>query len=109
MNLYSYLDIDSYYVYPNSSVLRNKLDIKDAQLLEEAEHLLVSIRLTELYNEPIEVRSIEDVCQIHRYLFQDVYDWSGEFRKVNISKSDKPFIPLQSFSQASLHIDSLIS
>lgn len=45
MNCYRYLDSDNYYVYPNSRVLRNKLGIRDAQKLEEAEHLLVSIRL----------------------------------------------------------------
>ncbi len=28
---------------------------------------------------------------IHRYIFQDVFAWAGEFRTVNISKSGDPF------------------
>ncbi len=108
MNHYYYIDLDNYYVYSGSNVLRNKLDIKDAQRLEEAEHLLVSIRLTELYDKPVQVKTIKDICQIHKYLFQDIYDWAGEFRKVNIKKENKPFLPLQAFEQASLYMEQLI-
>ena len=89
-------------MYLNTSILRNKLDIRDAQKLEEAEHLLVSIRLVERYDKPIIVKSTRDIYQIHHYLFQGMYNWAGEFRQVNISKSNKPFIPLQSFMQASM-------
>lgn len=108
MNHYYYIDLDNYYVYSGSNVLRNKLDIQDAQRLEEAEHLLVSIRLAELYDKPVQVKTIKDVCKIHKYLFQDIYDWAGEFRKVNISKENKPFLPLQAFEKASLYMEQLI-
>jgi cell filamentation protein len=33
----------------------------------------------------------EGYCEIHRYIFQDVYDWAGEVRTVDIAKSDGLF------------------
>ena len=56
----------------------------------------------------IEVYSISDILAIHKYLFQDVYAWAGQYRKVNISKSGNPFMPIQSFSTAQDYINHLI-
>jgi cell filamentation protein len=33
--------------------------------------------------------------EIHRYLFQDVYDWAGEYRTVEFSKGSSAFAPLK--------------
>ena len=52
------------YVYPGTTVLRNLRDIRDAE-----RHLQV----------------------IHHHIFQDVFEWAGDFRTVNISKSGDPF------------------
>ena len=40
---------------------------------------------------------MDDVQKIHHYLFSEIYEWAGEYRKVNISKSGDSFMPLQSF------------
>ena len=56
----------------------------------------------------IEVYSISDILAIHKYLFQDVYSWAGQYRKVNISKSGNPFMPIQSFNTAQDYINHLI-
>ena len=56
----------------------------------------------------IEVYSISDILAIHKYLFQDVYAWAGQFRKVNISKSGNPFMSIQSFNAAETYINHLI-
>ena len=41
-------------------------------------------------------------------LFRYIYWWAGQCRKVNISKNNKPFIPIQSFHTAENYINSLI-
>ena len=37
-----------------------------------------------------------------------MYHWAGEFRKVNISKSDNAFLPIQSFDTAIIYLNHLI-
>ena len=56
----------------------------------------------------IEVYSISDILAIHKYLFQDVYAWAGQYRKVNISKNGNPFMLIQSFSTPQAYINRLI-
>lgn len=87
---YSYTyNWDSEYCYPNSDILKNKLNIKDKHKLNVAERELTSLRLAEI--EKYQVKGIFDLNHlqaIHRYIFQDMYDWSGKIRSVNISKSN---------------------
>lgn len=93
---YYYLDVQNIYTYPNSSVLKNRENITRADQLQLIEHLYVSNRVSELADTPIFVNSMNDVRKIHKYLFQDIYTWAGEYRKVNISKEGKPFISFKS-------------
>ena len=53
-----------------------------------------------LFINPIPVYSVEDILKIHQFMFEDMYHWAGEFRKVNISKSGNDFLPIQSFDTA---------
>lgn len=75
------------YFYPNSDVLKNKLNITDYDELKEKEAEVSFERLVELYDRPIvgnfDVQHLKD---IHRYLFGDIYDWAGEYRYVNMQK-----------------------
>lgn len=105
---YQYLDPDHGYTYPQTNVLRNNLNIYDEKELEEKEHELVTKRIMELMFDPIEVYSLEDIRSIHHYLFQDIYDWAGIYRTVNISKQGTPFMSLQSFDTGERYINSLI-
>ncbi len=66
-------------------------------------------RANELMDNPLSVVSSDTLFIIHRYLFQDIYEWAGKKRTVEISKGGKPFFPLQRFDTALLHIDSLIA
>lgn len=80
---------DNKYCYPESDVLRNKLNITDARALFEAEKELTAIRLRELQENPI--RGDFDFAHlraIHRYIFQDIYEWAGEIRTVEIGKGN---------------------
>jgi len=46
---------------------------------------------------------------IHRYLFQDVYQWAGQKRTVEISKQGKPFFLTAYFDQGFAYIDTLVA
>lgn len=80
---------DSKYCYPNSTVLINKLNITNAEELFEAEVALTSIRLEELELKPIEGNfDFHHLKKIHHYIFQDLYDWAGKIRTVEIGKGN---------------------
>ena len=105
---YEYIDPNHQYTYPNSTVLINKQNITNIEEAYRNEHLFVTRRLADLRLKTIEVYSISDILAIHKYLFQDVYAWAGQFRKVNISKNGNPFMSIQSFSTAQAYINRLI-
>jgi cell filamentation protein len=80
------------YVYPGTSVIRNLRDIRDAGVLGEFEAEATARRLRQLEHKPIKGRfDARHLQAIHRHIFQDVFEWAGEFRTVNISKSGDPF------------------
>ena len=105
---YEYIDPNHQYTYPNSTVLINKQNITNIEEAYRNEHSFVTRRLADLRLKTIEVYSISDILAIHKYLFQDVYAWAGQFRKVNISKNGNPFMSIQSFSTAQAYINRLI-
>ena len=83
---YEYED-NGQYCYPHTHVLRNKLDIHDKDELFKVEQELSSARYFEITKRPIPGDySLDHLCAIHRYLFQDIYDWAGKIRTVDISK-----------------------
>ena len=77
------------YCYPNTRVLRNKLEIHDFDILYDRERDFSNLRARELFENPIEGRfDFGHLQAIHRHLFQDVYDWAGEVRTVDIAKGN---------------------
>ena len=92
---------DRDYCYPpDYTVLRNRLDIRDAPALEAAERELVALRLLEPV--PAGDFDLNHLKAIHRHLFQDVYAWAGEVRTVEIAKGDSRFHAND--SSVSLHL-----
>lgn len=80
---------DTKYCYKGSDILINKLDIRDGDRLKIAEKRLTMIRVLELLDNPIEGNfDLENLRNIHRYIFQDIYEWAGEIRSVDISKEN---------------------
>ena len=80
---------DKVYCYPGSDVLINKLNITDQHDFFEAEKELTYIRLKELQSNPIEGNfDFNHLKEIHRYIFQDLYDWAGKERTVEIGKGN---------------------
>lgn len=76
------------YLYPDAPVLRNKLDIKNETTLDliEAEQSRTYMML--LYERGLTEFSPASLCDIHRFLFQDIYDWAGKYRIINIRKAE---------------------
>ena len=77
------------YCYPGTTVLKNKLDLRDAGELRDFEAEVSDARADE--EVPGGDLDFEHFKAIHRLLFQDVYDWAGEIRKVRISKDRSMF------------------
>jgi len=81
---------DSYYCYPGTYVLKNKLNITDADELKSAEREITSLRTAQLMIEPMDgTLDFGYLKQIHRFLFGDIYEWAGSVRSVNISKGNQ--------------------
>jgi cell filamentation protein len=80
------------YVYPGTDVLRNLRDIRDPEILARFEAQSTFTRLTALSAGPATGKfDVSHLKAIHRYIFQDVFPWAGEFRTVNISKGGNSF------------------
>lgn len=107
-NNYQYIDPDYKYT-GKSGVLRNLVNIEDGKVLLAYESLKVSKRVEELFENPIKLKGADSLLTIHHYLFQDVYEWAGKIRTVNISKSGKPFFNGERFNTAFQYIDNLIA
>lgn len=74
----------SIYCYKNSNVLINKLGIMDLNLLIATENVLVTFRLAQIIDNRTDFRrnlTIDHYTNIHKHLFQDLYDFAGELRK----------------------------
>ncbi len=78
---------DTEYCYPpDFTVLKNKAGLRDAEQLEQFERLKTINRLRYC---PLDIPiSYEGYKEIHRRIFQDVYEWAGQPRSVDIRKGD---------------------
>ena len=72
------------YVIPGTHVLRNRLGITEARKLDRVERRLAGDRIVQ--GAPTGSFDLSHLRAIHRHLFQDVYDWAGELRTVEIFK-----------------------
>ncbi len=77
------------YCYPGTTVLINRLGIRDQSALDIFETEVTSERATQAL--PSAGLTYSDYCALHRHLFQDVYAWAGEIRTVRISKEGSAF------------------
>lgn len=76
------------YVYEGTTVLRNTLDLREASALEIAERRFSASRMAEVQKVELTYAGYK---RIHGYLFQDVYDWAGQPRTIDISKGNSLF------------------
>jgi len=91
--------------------LRNKLGIEDPVELAHREETLTKRRALELYDrhilETFEIGTFRGLAAIHGYLFQDVYDFAGKMRTVNIAKGNFRFAPVLYLAEALQQIDKM--
>ena len=78
---YTYNDTEGY-CYPKTNVLKNKLGIKEDNALTIAEREITSIKLLMLYKNPLKRKlNFNALCEIHKTIFEDMYEWAGQIRK----------------------------
>ncbi|MDN8601050.1 putative adenosine monophosphate-protein transferase Fic [Citrobacter enshiensis] len=78
------------YLYDGLDVMRNRLGIHQVQRLEQAAYELTALRAATIELGP-RVRGLPYLCAIHRQLYQDIFDWAGKLREVDIYQGDTPF------------------
>ena len=89
-----YTTTQSIYCYPDSNVLKNKLNIRDNKLLKTAEEEITLIKQMELLKNPIKGNfSKAHLMNIHKFIFEDIYSFAGKIRQEQISKADTMFYP----------------
>lgn len=77
------------YFYDDEDILRNKLDIHEQSLLNDAEADYVSLRLKDLVMNPLKGDyHTEHFLKMHEFIFQDIFEWAGKPRIISIYKEE---------------------
>lgn len=77
------------YLYEDTPVLKNKLGIRDQELLDQAEADYVVYRLKDLALNPLRGNYHSGhLLKMHRYIFQDLFEWAGRPRTISIYKEE---------------------
>ena len=92
-------------------MLENKLGITTAPELAEAEEKISKKKAIELFEngmlDKLEAGKFASLKTIHKYLFEDIYEFAGEMRTTNISKGNFRFAPLMYLEAALENIDKM--
>ena len=72
-----------------NGVLKNKLNITDEEELNKAEADIGFIQLISIDSVPIDDCPPKEIFQrLHKHIFQDIFDWAGEYRTCPLIKED---------------------
>ena len=92
-------------------MLENKLGITDSTELARMEEKISKQKALEMFEsgffETLEPGTYKSLAMIHQYLFDEIYDFAGKLRKVNISKGNFRFAPLMYLEAALQSIDKM--
>ena len=92
-------------------VLKNKLGITDSSKLAQEEEKITKKRALELFDKKIienfEIGTFKGLQEIHKYLFEEIYDFAGKIREENISKGNFRFAPVMYLKEALKNIDKM--
>ena len=92
-------------------ILENKLNITDQAELARKEEKISKIRAKEMfetgYLNKLEPGAFETLKKIHKYLFDEIYEFAGNIRKVNIAKGNFRFTPLTYLEEAIKNIEKM--
>ena len=89
--------------------LQNKLDLTDELELAREEERISKQKALALYDtgllDTYPVGTFAGLAMIHKYLFEDIYEFSGQMRTVNIAKGNFRFAPVMYLRPALESID----
>ena len=92
-------------------VLENRLNLTNQVELSKAEEKISKQKAKRLFEtgeiDRIKAGAVTGLVQIHKFLFEDIYDFAGNIRDVNIAKGNFRFAPLMYLLQALEHIDKM--
>ena len=92
-------------------ILDNKLNITNQVELNRAEEKISKQKAKQFFEteeiNKIELGTFVGLAQIHCYLFEDIYDFAGKTRDVNIAKGNFRFAPVMYLKQALDHINQM--
>ncbi|MEY3788005.1 MAG: hypothetical protein RIQ94_1737 [Pseudomonadota bacterium] len=92
-------------------ILENKLNITHQVELAKAEEKISKQKAKQLFDSgditKVEVGTFAGLSFIHAYLFEDIYNFAGKIREVNIAKGSFRFAPLMYLQQSLAHIDTM--
>ena len=92
-------------------ILENKLNITDPAELAREEERISKKKAKEMFEtgflDKLEAGTFESLKQIHEYLFEDIYHFAGEIRKVNIAKGNFRFTSLSYLEEAIKNIEKM--
>lgn len=91
--------------------IENKLGITSSPELAEAEEKISKKKAISLFEsgmlDRLEAGTFVSLKEIHKHLFEDIYDFAGELRTVNIAKGNFRFAPLMYLEAALANIDKM--
>ena len=92
-------------------VLKNKLDISDSLELAKIEEKLSKKKAIQLfesgYLDNLDAGTFASLAKIHHFLFDEIYDFAGQVRDVNIAKGNFRFAPVIYLQAALENIDKM--
>lgn len=77
------------YLYDDVNVLKNRANIKDAELLKRTEADITNLAMSAVYECDYDKFNTNTLCDIHKNIFGQIYDWAGEFRTIQIVKCEE--------------------
>ena len=91
--------------------LENKLGITDSAELARTEEKISKQKAVKLfesgYLDTLQAGTFASLAEIHRYLFEDIYDFAGKLRTVNLAKGNFRFAPLMYLEASIANIDQM--
>ncbi len=91
--------------------LENKLGMTDSVELARAEEKISKVKALELFEKGLldtyETGTFQGLAKIHEYLFDEIYDFAGQMRRVNLAKGNFCFVPVMYLENALEHISKM--
>ena len=86
--------------YEGTTCLINKLDIRDEKQLDIMESHITLAKISILQQTPINGNfDFEHYRAIHKFIFEDLYDWAGMPRTVDLSKKGTSFVKAKNIEE----------